>query len=223
MLGEFWKPGKLNNIPDISQDIDYIRAIPSTQSEIAVPITINNSVSYILVLESDQPAAFTVDDEEVLETLAKHVALAVKNANQFRRAQALELTKQTAMMATGLVHDINNAVATFPDLVDEIAYKYKNNRDIAAPLANLQKSARVTDKISGRLKDFVFTGAYHPEFEDVSNLVQNAIDLSKPQKPPHVTITKEIMPELPKVQADSLWIELLLKKSLRQCFLRHSW
>ena len=218
IAGRVLETGILSNVPDISQDIDYIPAIPSTQSEIAVPIIIDNLVSYILVVESNQIAAFTVDDEEVLKTLAKHVALAVKNANQFRRAQALELTKQTAVMATGLVHDINNAVATFPDLVDEIAYKYKNNRDISAPLANLQKSARVTDKISGRLKDFVFTGAYHPEFEDITNLIQNAIDLSKPQKPPHVSFIKEIMPELPKVQADSLWIELLLKNLFVNAF-----
>ncbi|MCB9007763.1 MAG: GAF domain-containing protein [Ardenticatenaceae bacterium] len=218
IAGRVLATGVLSNVPDIRQDIDYIPAIPSTQSEIAVPIIIDNVVSYILIVESDQLAAFTVDDEEVLSTLAKHVALAIKNERQFRRARALELTQQTAMMATGLVHDINNAVATFPDLVDEIVYKYKNSRDISAPLANLQKSAKVTDKISGRLKDFVFTGAYHPDFEDVASLVQNAIDLSKPQKPPHVTIIKEIMPGLPQVQADSLWIELLLKNLFVNAF-----
>jgi signal transduction histidine kinase len=218
IAGRVLETGELSNVPNVSQDIDYIPAIPSTQSEIAVPIIIDNVVNYILVVESNQLAAFTEDDEEMLETLAKHVALAVKNANQFRRAKALELTKQTAIMATGLVHDINNAVAAFPDLVDEIAYNYDNNRDIAAPLANLQKSAKVTDKISGRLKDFVFTGAYQPDLIDVTMLIQDAIDLSKPQKPPHISFTKEIAPELPRVQADSLWIELLLKNLFVNAF-----
>lgn len=218
VAGRVLETKTLSNVPDVSQDMDYIPAIPSTKSEIAVPIIIDDIVTFILVVESDQLAAFTTDDEEVLKTLAKHVALAVKNANQFRRAQALELTKQTAMMATGLVHDINNAVAAFPDLIDEIAYKHENNRDISAPLANLQKSARVTDKISGRLKDFVFTGEYKPELIDVSTLIQDAIDLSKPQKPPHVSIAKEIAPDLPKVQADSLWIEMLLKNLFVNAF-----
>jgi signal transduction histidine kinase len=109
-------------------------------------------------------------------------------------------------------------VAAFPDLIDEIAYKHANHRDISAPLANLQKSARVTDKISGRLKDFVFTGAYKPELVDVSTLIQDAIDLSKPQKPPHVAIVKEIAPELPKIMADSLWIEMLLKNLFVNAF-----
>ncbi len=218
VAGRVLETKELSNVPDVSQDLDYIPAVPSTKSEIAVPIIIDDAVSYILVVESDQLAAFTVDDEEMLGTLAKHVALAVKNANQFRRAQALELTKQTAMMATGLVHDINNAVAAFPDLIDEIAYKHENHRDISAPLANLQKSARVTDKISGRLKDFVFTGAYKPELIDISTLIQNAIDLSLPQKPQHVAIIKEIAPQLPKVQADSLWIEMLLKNLFVNAF-----
>jgi len=218
IAGRVLETGETSNVPDVSQDIDYIPAIPSTRSEIAVPIIIDDVVSYILVVESNQVAAFTMDDAEMLETLAKHVALAVKNANQFQRAKALELTKQTAVMATGLVHDINNAVAAFPDLVDEIAYKYENNRDIKAPLANLQKSARITDKISGRLKDFVFTGAYKPELIDVSTLVQDAIDSSKPQKPPHVSVTKEIASNLPKVQADSMWIELLLKNLFVNAF-----
>jgi signal transduction histidine kinase len=218
IAGRVLATGELSNVPDVSQDIDYIPAIPSTRSEIAVPIIIDEIVRYILVVESDQLAAFTNADEEVLETLAKHVALAVKNANQFRRSQALELTKQTAMMATGLIHDINNAVATFPDLIDEIQYKYDQNRDISAPLANLHKSAKATDKISGRLKDFVFTGEYQPAMTDVSALIQAAIDLSKPQKPPHVSITKVIAPDIPKVQADNLWIELLLKNLFVNAF-----
>lgn len=218
IAGRVLATGELSNVDDVSQDIDYIPAINSTRSEIAVPIIIDEVVTYILIIESDELAAFSKADEKLLETLAKHVALAVKNANQFSRSQALELTKQTAMMATGLVHDINNAVATFPDLVDEIAYKYEKKRDISAPLANLQKSARATDKISGRLKDFVFTGAYHPELKDVSSLIQNAIDLSKPQKPPHVAIIKEIDSDIPTIQADSLWIELLLKNLFVNAF-----
>ncbi|MEZ4592112.1 MAG: GAF domain-containing protein [Chloroflexota bacterium] len=218
IAGRVLATGELCNVPDVSQDIDYIPAIPATQSEIAIPITVDEQVSYVLIAESDQLAAFSHADEDVLETLAKHAALAVKNANQFRRSQALELTKQTAMMATGLIHDINNAVATFPDLIDEIQYKFEQKKDISAPLANLQKSARVTDKISGRLRDFVFTGEYQPVLNEVPALVQAAIDLSKPQKPPLVSLTKELAPDLPKIKVDSLWIELLLKNLFVNAF-----
>ncbi|VAW35150.1 hypothetical protein MNBD_CHLOROFLEXI01-589, partial [hydrothermal vent metagenome] len=44
------------------------------------------------------------------------------------------------------------------------------------------------------------------------------IDLSKPQKPRHVTIEKKVGSELPKVHADGLWIELLLKNLLVNAF-----
>lgn len=218
IAGRVLATGEPSLVPDVNRDLDYIPAVSTSQSQIGIPIVIDDVVSYILVVESDTLAAFTIDDQELLVTLAKHTALAMKNARQFQHARALELTRQTAMMATGLVHDINNAVAAFPDLVDEITYKYENNRDITAPLANLQKSAKITDKISGRLKDFVFTGEYRPEQNDVATLVQDAIDQSKPQKPLHVTIAKEIAADLPKVQADSLWIELLLKNLMVNAF-----
>ncbi len=218
VAGRVVETGIPSNISDVRQDLDYIPAIATTQSEIAIPIVIDDIVTYILVVESDQLAAFTIDDQELLVTLANHVALAIKNAEQFQRAQAVELTKQTAMMATGLVHDINNAVATFPDLVDEITFKYENHRDISAPLANLYKSAQVTDKISGRLKDFVFTGAYQPALTDIKALIKNAIDLSLPQKPPHIIIEQVLASEMPQVPADSLWIELLLKNLLVNAF-----
>lgn len=218
IAGRVLTSGELSNVDDVSQDIDYIPAIASTQSEIAVPIVIDNIITYILIIESNERAAFSKADERLLETLARHVALAVKNANQFRRSQALELTQKTAMMATGLVHDINNAVATFPDLIEEIKRKVEKKRDISAPLANLQKSAKVTNKISGRLKEFVSTGQYQPALTDVSNLIQAAIDLSKPHKPGHISIAKEIAPNIPRIFADSLWIELLLKNLLVNAF-----
>ncbi|MCP4417202.1 MAG: GAF domain-containing protein [Chloroflexi bacterium] len=218
IAGRVIETGEPANVPDVINDIDYIPANPTTKSELVVPIIIDEVINYVIIVESDQKAAFTEDDQELLTTLAIHVGLAIKNASQSKRAQALELTKQTAMMATGLVHDINNAVATFPDLVDEIAYKHEQHRDISAPLNNLRKSAKVTDKISGRLKDFVFTGAYQPELIETKLLIRNSIDLSKPQKPPNVIISKEIAPQLPKVHADSLWIELLLKNLLVNAF-----
>ncbi|VAW34605.1 High-affnity carbon uptake protein Hat/HatR [hydrothermal vent metagenome] len=218
IVGRVIMTGEPVNVQDISQDVDYIRANSATQSELAVPIVIDEVISYVLIVESDQKAAFTEYDQELLITLANHVGLAIKNVAQFKRAQALELTKQTATMATGLIHDINNAVATFPDLVDEIVLKYEINRDISAPLNNLRKGVKVTDKISGRLRDFIFTETYQPGLVNIRTLINNGIDLSRPQKPAHVTIQKEIAPEVPKVQADSLWIELLLKNLLVNAF-----
>ncbi|MCP4420135.1 MAG: GAF domain-containing protein [Chloroflexi bacterium] len=218
IAGRVIETGEPANVPDVINDIDYIPANPATQSELAVPIVVNEAISYVMIMESDQKAAFTEDDQELLMTLANHVGLAIKNVAQFQRAQALELAKQTAMLATGLTHDIANAIAIFPNLVDEIIYKHENSRDISAPLNNLRKGAKVTDKISSRLKDFVFTGAYQPELIEIKTLIRNSIDLSKPQKPPHVTITKEFAPRLPKVHADSLWIELLLKNLLVNAF-----
>ncbi len=210
--------GQATNVKDVSQDEDYIPANPATQSELAVPILVDDAVKYVLVVESDQKGAFTKDDEKLLTTLADHVGLAIKNAAQSEHAQALELIRQTAMMATGLIHDINNAVGTFPDLIDEIDYKFANNQDISAPLNNLRKGARVTDKISGRLKDFVFTGAHQPDFIDITTLIKSSIELSNPQKPPYISIETDIAPNLPSAKVDRLWIELLLKNLLTNAF-----
>ena len=73
------RPARVN---DVSQDQRYIHlnAIPNTRSELALPLAMGKKVLGVLDIQSDQIAAFRLDDVPVLQSLANQVAIAIQNA-----------------------------------------------------------------------------------------------------------------------------------------------
>lgn len=201
-------------IGDVQQDPDYIAAVSSTRSQLCVPIRLNGGVHHALVLESDRPGAFTSADRRLLEMLADHVGIAMQNALQFQAARDRQLRERTAMMATGLIHDINSAVASIPDLVDELRMKLENGRDISGPLVDLKNNAEVTQRVSKKLRDFVITGQQEARVVSLEELIKNAITISQKQRPPYVTTYYNMNGLQINVKVDALWIELMLKNLL---------
>ena len=201
-------------VPDVMADPDYVTRIPTTKSELCVPIKVDEEYQYVVVLESDQKRAFGADDMHLLEMLAGHVGIALQNEEQFARAQRQAVGERTAMMATGLIHDINSAVASIPDLVDELEDKIDRGKDYSFPLADLRRNAEMTGRISGRLREFVITGKYEPGQINLHTMITSAINISKSKEPPHVR-TETILPEdIPQIYADELWLQLLVKNLL---------
>jgi GAF domain-containing protein len=69
-------------------------------SELAVPLKFGENVLGVLDVQSDQPDAFTTDDRFILEALADHIAIALRNASLYRserwRRQAADSLHQVA-------------------------------------------------------------------------------------------------------------------------------
>ncbi len=193
---------------------DYISLIPTTQSELCVPIQQEGITPFAIVLESNQPYAFTNSNILLLNMLADHIGIALKNAAQFQAARGRQLRARTAELATGLIHDINSAITNIPDLIEELKFKLIKGKDIDAPMDNLQHQARLTDRISKRLRDFVVTGQQEKKLSDLENLIKNAINISRDQRPPHIKTIYNMNGLRLKVLADALWIELMLKNLL---------
>ncbi|MCP5096221.1 MAG: GAF domain-containing protein [Chloroflexi bacterium] len=214
IAGRVIKTGQGMLVNHTSQDPDYIAAITSTQSELCVPIELGGVIRSVMVLESNQPNAFTPSDARLLDMLADHVGIAINNAIQFQAAQDRQLRERTAMMATGLIHDINSAVASIPDLVDELHSKLRAGRDVEGPLADLQNSALVTERVSKRLRDYVVTGQQESKQSNLEELIKNAIIISRKHEPPYVKTIYNMNGLQIKVLVDALWIELMLKNLL---------
>ncbi len=72
--------------------------LPSTRSEMALPLMVGNDVIGALDVQSNQPNAFSEEDIQVLTTLADQVAIAIENARLFEQSQKalqeLEITFQ---------------------------------------------------------------------------------------------------------------------------------
>lgn len=62
--------------------------LPMTRSEAAIPLMIRNKVLGILDIQSDKPQAFSLEDLDILETLADQVAVAIENARLLDESQA---------------------------------------------------------------------------------------------------------------------------------------
>lgn len=202
-------------IPDVTQRTDCMPIIANTRAMLCVPIKTGDLVHNALILESSQVDAFGLSDQKMLELVVRHMTIAIQNARQFKDASARQLREQTATMATGLVHDIYSAVASIPDLVDELSSKLARGKDVADPLRNLSKSAELTGKVSKRLRDVVVTGQQKARQVDLESLIKTAVDISERSRPPYVAEPIINMNGLSlMLHVDDLWIELLLKNLL---------
>ncbi|MFZ5909578.1 MAG: GAF domain-containing protein [Chloroflexota bacterium] len=75
-------------IDDIAEDTRYIQLSPNTRSEMTIPLIFRNELLGVLNVESEQIAAYTDNDEEMLGTLAGSLAAIIANARlleQIRR------------------------------------------------------------------------------------------------------------------------------------------
>jgi len=71
------KPLRIN---DITQDARYIQVSANTRSELALPLIFRNDILGVLNVESEQVAAYSENDEEMLGTLAGSLAAIIANA-----------------------------------------------------------------------------------------------------------------------------------------------
>lgn len=75
-------------VDDVTKDPRYITVSENTRSELALPLIYRNELLGILNVESEQVAAYTENDEEMLGTLAGSLAAVIANARllaQIRR------------------------------------------------------------------------------------------------------------------------------------------
>ncbi len=87
----------------------YVDLLPDTQSEMALPLKVNERVLGVLDVQSNQPDAFREDDLEVLRVLASNVALALEHARLVS-----DLGRRAARFSA--VTDVSRAVASILDL-----------------------------------------------------------------------------------------------------------
>jgi GAF domain-containing protein len=67
-------------IDDVTLDARYIQVSANTRSELALPLIFRNDILGVLNVESEQVAAYTENDEEMLGTLAGSLAAIIANA-----------------------------------------------------------------------------------------------------------------------------------------------
>jgi PAS domain S-box-containing protein len=123
VVGRALRNGQPMIIADVAADPDYKAILPSTRSQLVVPIRREDHVIGVLNLESERLAAFTEDDLHFMEHLADHAGIAIENARLFgqeqRRAMDLATLNQVSA-AVSSVLDPDQVLRTIVDSVIQV-------------------------------------------------------------------------------------------------------
>jgi len=83
---------------DVGADATYFNNpdLPTTRSEMALPLVASGQILGVLDVQSTEPQAFVEDDIATLQILAEQIAVAIQNANLFEEtAKALDSARAT--------------------------------------------------------------------------------------------------------------------------------
>lgn len=147
MVGRVFRTGQTQLLEDVSLDEDYLGGHPALKSSLTVPIMQAGRVLAVLNLEHTQPATFGVAEQQLAESLAEAIALALENARLFEAFQ-IELAKRQEAQA-----QISASLDEKVILLKEIHHRVKNNLQIILSLLDLQANQNKDQHILEMFKD----------------------------------------------------------------------
>jgi PAS domain S-box-containing protein len=140
VIGRMFKTGQTQWIRDVLDDPSYVRdvIISSTsglRSEIVAPLRRGEIVLGALNIESDRPDAFDKADERMIQSVADIIALALENAQSFRKIQQDISERKQAQALQEAVYQIAAAAETTSSL-DELYPKIHQSISSVMPAEN---------------------------------------------------------------------------------------
>jgi signal transduction histidine kinase len=188
----------------------------------AFPLKVKEERVGCMFFNYRMPHVFDDRERNLITLFAQLTSVAIHQANldaELQRARERELWDLMVRLSTGLIHDINSAVANIPDLISEIQGKMQKGSDISAPLSDLSKSAERTGRISSRLHDFAFQKKpFRPQLVQLDVVIRTVINDMQEIKPAGVTLKYEESGYLTELFVDRLLLELLLQNLIANAF-----
>jgi len=204
------------------------------QCALAVPLQAEGKLLGALLVGRRAEVEFTSADSSFLQTLGEHVALAARQTQLYTELQtaycSLHTAQQSALqqerlralgqIASGIAHDINNALAPVLGFADLLAQSEPN---VSARglrfLRTIKTAAQDIATIVGRMREFYRQREPdEPLAElDLNEAVQEAIHLSRPrwrdipqQRGVVIKLTTELDPAVPPILANETEIRQAL-------------
>jgi signal transduction histidine kinase/ActR/RegA family two-component response regulator len=193
--------GELRSVPDLSKVTEpWLVALASAgaQSAGAVPLVAEGRLLGLLVVARRDREAFQAGEQDFLRGLSEHVALAAHQAQlhaELQKAydevrQSQEAVTQTerlralGQMASGIAHDINNALSPVSGYAELLLESEKNLSSSGRKYAQLIRTA--SDDIAqivSRLREFYRRRRRDEPLERVqlNQLIPEVIDLTRPR------------------------------------------
>ncbi|MEI9814277.1 MAG: ATP-binding protein [Acidobacteriota bacterium] len=192
-------------------------------SLVIAPLLIESEVFGVLVAARTEPDAFTSTDCEFLRQLSQHVALASHQArthaalqqayDDLRRSQQTVLQQERlralGQMASGIAHDINNAISPVALYTEMILSAEKSlTPRVREYLETTRRAIEDVAHTVSRMREFY--RKQEPELllgpVDVNILIQHVLDLTRvrwndmaQQRGAFIQLRQELMPDPPSV------------------------
>ncbi|MGD8737741.1 MAG: GAF domain-containing protein [Anaerolineae bacterium] len=87
ITGRVARTGESSLIADVSQDPDYWQVLPTTRSQMTVPIHHERGVLGVISLEGEARGFFTRENLRFVQLLAEHAAIGIHNAQLFQQVR----------------------------------------------------------------------------------------------------------------------------------------
>ncbi len=221
---------------DAQHDPQYVVLFQDMRSSVAVPLAggpaegePDGQVLGVLLLESARLAAFDAQDVELLEALAQEAVIAIQNATQHQKLQAVHQALQSeqarrvaaekwAVMgqaATALAHRINNLIGIVPASAGEIRSSLAGlelppgeRAWIEANLTRIERNSQFILKMASALfRPFQEAG---PRLQlDVNRMLNEALQTAG--LPPDMEVKRELGTGLPTVESNLLLLDIFLE------------
>jgi len=173
-------------------------AVTGWRSAVAVPLMVDSNLFGVLVVARLQPDGFSSGDCEFLRMLSEHVALAAhqsrlhrdleKAYNELRQTQATvlqqERLKALGQMASGIAHDVNNALSPIVGFADLLM---SGEKELTASGKKYLKYIRTAGEdiahIVARLREFYRTREQNESLQqlNLNSLAEQVVDMTRPR------------------------------------------
>ncbi len=144
LLGRAARTGKIVRADDAPTDPDFLALAErsATRAELLVPIVASGRTLGVINVEAPTPAAFSDEDEHLLETVADMLAGALENARLYRKAQSAAVLEERNRLAREL-HDSVTQQLFSMTLTSQAARAQleRNPQRVAAQLERLQETS----------------------------------------------------------------------------------
>lgn len=121
---------RINNVEDDPLYLAVIDNENPSKSELAVPLSFGGNVLGVLDIQNDRINAFSSDDQQLMETLADNIAIAIRNARLYRSEKWRRQVAESLRDVAGLLSD-NTSLS---NILNEILQQLRKNlpSDIAS-------------------------------------------------------------------------------------------
>ena len=149
------KKVEVENIGDVRQDSDFLPAIRSTRSEIAISLMSGeNQLLGVMVLESPKTNFFSKEDEALFLHVGRKISLAMERVYQSTKLQFQTTVAAATSWAAEIAHDLNSEIGLIRNVLSWLQEEDGLSQTVQGYLEMIEESLSHLDSPLTSVKAF---------------------------------------------------------------------